>query len=143
LTDVDHSLTLRKSCVASLRIDRHQIGLSDRHHRNPHTRKRTGIVGRSREFLIHEIQAIGGQQRDWVTRDQLIDALEKQPWVSEKLDADGIIDSEARKRAIGNWIDWFSAHYHQRMHGLEAKFERTEIKGTWAYRPLSPNQPTS
>jgi hypothetical protein len=35
LTDVDHSLTLRKSCVASLRIDRHQIGLSDRHHRNP------------------------------------------------------------------------------------------------------------
>jgi len=34
LTDVDHCFTLRKPCVASLRSDRHQIGMTDRHHRN-------------------------------------------------------------------------------------------------------------
>ena len=35
LTDVDHCFTLREPCVASLRSDRHQIGMTDRHHRNP------------------------------------------------------------------------------------------------------------
>src|SRR5580700_9503273 len=34
LTDVDHYFTLGEPCVASLRSDRHQIGLTDRHHRN-------------------------------------------------------------------------------------------------------------
>src|ERR1017187_7139980 len=34
LTDVDHYLTLREPCVASLRSDRHEIGMTDRHHRN-------------------------------------------------------------------------------------------------------------
>ena len=34
LTDVDHCFTLRDPCVASLRSDRHQIGMTDRHHRN-------------------------------------------------------------------------------------------------------------
>ena len=34
LTDADHYFTLREPCVASLRSDRHQIGLTDRHHRN-------------------------------------------------------------------------------------------------------------
>jgi hypothetical protein len=37
LTDVDHYFTLKESCAASLRSDRHQIGLTDLHHRNPHT----------------------------------------------------------------------------------------------------------
>ena len=36
LTDVDHYFTLREPCVASLRSDRHQIGMTDRHHRNAH-----------------------------------------------------------------------------------------------------------
>jgi hypothetical protein len=36
LTDVDHCFTLRWLCVASLRTDRHQIGMTDRHHRNAH-----------------------------------------------------------------------------------------------------------
>jgi hypothetical protein len=36
LTDVDHYFTLKESCAASLRSDRHQIGLTDLHHRNPH-----------------------------------------------------------------------------------------------------------
>jgi hypothetical protein len=35
LTDADHYLKLRESCVASLRSDRHEIGMTDRHHRNP------------------------------------------------------------------------------------------------------------
>ena len=35
LTDADHCLTLREPCVASLRSDRHQIGMTDRHHWNP------------------------------------------------------------------------------------------------------------
>ena len=35
LTDADHYLTLRESCVASLRSDRHEIGMTDRHHWNP------------------------------------------------------------------------------------------------------------
>jgi hypothetical protein len=35
LTDVDHYFTLKESCAASLRSDRHQIGLTDLHHRNP------------------------------------------------------------------------------------------------------------
>ena len=34
LTDADHYLTLRELCVASLRSDRHEIGMTDRHHRN-------------------------------------------------------------------------------------------------------------
>src|ERR1700683_3877868 len=34
LTDVDHCFTLREPCVASLRTDRHQIGMTDRHHWN-------------------------------------------------------------------------------------------------------------
>ncbi len=38
LTDVDQCFTLRVPCVASLRTDRHQIGMTDRHHRNPHHR---------------------------------------------------------------------------------------------------------
>jgi hypothetical protein len=38
LTDVDHYFTLKESCAASLRSDRHQIGLTDLHHRNPHTK---------------------------------------------------------------------------------------------------------
>src|ERR1017187_2287615 len=37
LTDVDHYLTLREPCVASLRSDRHEIGMTDRHHRNAHS----------------------------------------------------------------------------------------------------------
>jgi hypothetical protein len=37
LTDVDHCFTLRELCVASLRTDRHQIGMTDRHHRNAQT----------------------------------------------------------------------------------------------------------
>ena len=41
LTDADHSFTLKKSCVACLQTDRHQIGLTDRHHRNSHSVKRT------------------------------------------------------------------------------------------------------
>jgi hypothetical protein len=109
--------------------------------RKPPTRK--GIVGKSRGFLLKEIPALWERQRDWVTRDQLIDAMEKQSWVSEKLDADGIVNPEARRNRIGNWIDWFSSHYYQRMHGLDTKFERTEIQGTWAYRPLGPDQPAS
>ena len=36
LTHADHCFRLRESCVATLRTDRHQIGLSDRHHRNTH-----------------------------------------------------------------------------------------------------------
>ena len=36
LTDVDHCFTMREPCVASLRTDRHQIGITDRHHRNTH-----------------------------------------------------------------------------------------------------------
>ena len=36
MTDVDHYLTLKEPCVASLRSDRHQIGMTDRHHRNAH-----------------------------------------------------------------------------------------------------------
>ena len=35
LNDVDQCFTLREPCVASLRSDRHQIGMTDRHHRNP------------------------------------------------------------------------------------------------------------
>jgi hypothetical protein len=35
LTDADHYLKLREPCVASLRSDRHKIGMTDRHHRNP------------------------------------------------------------------------------------------------------------
>ena len=43
LTDVDHCFTLREPCVASLRTDRHQIGMTDRHHRNAHrTRNHRG-----------------------------------------------------------------------------------------------------
>src|SRR5256885_2053418 len=30
------TVTLREPCVASLRTDRHQIGMTDRHHRNAH-----------------------------------------------------------------------------------------------------------
>src|ERR1035441_10385907 len=41
LTDVDHYLTLREPCVASLRSDRHEIGMTDRHHRNAHTNCRS------------------------------------------------------------------------------------------------------
>src|SRR5579872_1166288 len=40
LTDVDHYFTLREPCVASLRSDRHQIGMTDRHHRNAQKRNR-------------------------------------------------------------------------------------------------------
>jgi hypothetical protein len=40
LTDVDHYFTLREPCVASLRSDRHQIGMTDRHHRNAHSTAR-------------------------------------------------------------------------------------------------------
>src|SRR6185437_12609918 len=42
LTDADHYLKLRESCVASLRSDRHEIGMTDRHHRNPHRVLQTG-----------------------------------------------------------------------------------------------------
>src|SRR5580700_7526240 len=35
LTDADHYLKLREPCVASLRSDRHEIGMTDRHHWNP------------------------------------------------------------------------------------------------------------
>src|ERR1017187_7300828 len=35
LTDADHCFTLREPGVASLRSDRHEIGMTDRHHRNP------------------------------------------------------------------------------------------------------------
>src|SRR5205814_8736639 len=42
LTDVDHYLTLREPRVASLRSDRHQIGMTDRHHWNA---QRTSIWG--------------------------------------------------------------------------------------------------
>src|ERR1035441_6005669 len=35
LTDADHCFTLREPCVASLRSDRHEIGMTDRHHRHP------------------------------------------------------------------------------------------------------------
>src|SRR5258708_30171097 len=38
LTDADHYLKLREPCVASLRSDRHEIGMTDRHHRNPHSK---------------------------------------------------------------------------------------------------------
>ena len=38
MSDVDHYLTLKEPCVASLRSDRHQIGMTDRHHRNAHRR---------------------------------------------------------------------------------------------------------
>src|SRR5258708_36914969 len=36
LTDADHYLKLKEPCVASLRSDRHEIGMTDRHHRNTH-----------------------------------------------------------------------------------------------------------
>src|SRR5450755_3717768 len=36
LTDADHYLTLKEPCVASLRSDRHEIGMTDRHRRNAH-----------------------------------------------------------------------------------------------------------
>src|SRR6266496_6109582 len=39
LTDVDQYFTLKEPCVASLRSDRHQIGMADRHHRNAQERK--------------------------------------------------------------------------------------------------------
>jgi len=50
LTDVDHSFTLRGSCVASLRTDRHQIGMADRHHRNPHSSTPIATPAASRPF---------------------------------------------------------------------------------------------
>ena len=40
LTDADHCFTLREPYVASLRTDRHQIGMTDRHHRNAQTGER-------------------------------------------------------------------------------------------------------
>src|ERR1035438_8675908 len=56
LTDVDHYLTLREPCVASLRSDRHQIGLTDRHHRNAHT-------GRSfRNLWFRELNRLDRQE---------------------------------------------------------------------------------
>ena len=50
LTHADHCFRLRESCVATLRTDRHQIGLSDRHHRNTHPKdtrslQRSGSAG--------------------------------------------------------------------------------------------------
>jgi len=63
LTDVDHSFTLREPCVASLRTDRLQIGLSDRHHRNPQSpfaylENRSGLSARviKDESLVHDPQ---------------------------------------------------------------------------------------
>ena len=48
LTDADHCFTLREPCVASLRADRHQIGMTDRHHRNPQpSRQLPGSTARS------------------------------------------------------------------------------------------------
>src|SRR5215469_18102462 len=48
LTDVDHCSTLRKPCVASLRTDRHQIGMTDRHHRNAQSSKSCSTASCSR-----------------------------------------------------------------------------------------------
>src|ERR1700691_5132684 len=45
LTDVDHCFTLREPCVASLRTDRHQIGMTDRHHWNAHVGHRVAQGG--------------------------------------------------------------------------------------------------
>jgi hypothetical protein len=105
------------------------------------TAKARPIIEQVREFLKTCIRELWIQQSDWVTRNQLIDALDKQAWAAERLDSVNIIDPEDRRKRLGNWIDWFSAHYEQGFHGLAREFERTENEGTWAWRPLNPGQP--
>jgi hypothetical protein len=65
LTDVDHCFTLRKPCVASLRADRHQIGTTDRHHRNPHkVRHRYGLGPEERIYFLAVLRGDASEFED-------------------------------------------------------------------------------
>ena len=99
--------------------------------------RKDGINLRVREFLRPAIHRLWDHQQSWVTRDQLIDDIEKQAWATEKLDTDGVLVSEERRRRIGNWVDWLSANYDSGLYDLKGEFERVKVRGTWAYRPMT------
>lgn len=92
-------------------------------------------VESSREFIKATIHEVWGKQRDWVTRDQLAERLGEQGWVTESLNAAGIIDAGERNWCIGNQVDWFSAHYKLGWFALADEFDRERIRGKWAYKP--------
>jgi hypothetical protein len=102
---------------------------------NAKRRSKERILFKSREFIAKTIHQLWSEQRDWVTREQLIGQLNKQAWTAERLDAQGLVDPNERQRRVGNWVDWFSAEYTSGKFDLKGKFEQDEVDGTWAYRP--------
>lgn len=97
--------------------------------------------------LISESYA---KNKEWVTRDELKEALEadregnrlvESAWkkYQEKKPPAGLEFTTSKDWLVGNMIDWFSADYtkHQKS-ALASKFDRIEIQGYPAYKPKGP-----
>ena len=70
-----------------------------------------GILLKSRDFIRSAIHKLADEQRNWTTRDQILEQLIEQDWAIERLGAAGISEIGERRKRAGNWIDWFSAEY--------------------------------
>jgi hypothetical protein len=119
----------------AIEAEKHKPSAQRAAQRKRRGRPRSLITARVRDFVEDLIPKLSGDQQLFVTREQLIQELNQQLWVTEKLDLVGLVALEERKDRIGNWVDWFSAYYDQGKYELEEKFERQVVDGVWAYRP--------
>ena len=79
MTDADHFGQDKHTSVASLRTDRHQIGITDRHRRNRHARFIDWLgIAPSKFYSWRRRYGCANEHNGWVPRDFWLEEWEKQ-----------------------------------------------------------------
>lgn len=85
--------------------------------------------------LIHDLHA---EKQDFVTHDELVEAFLNNAAGNKLIDHAYQVDEGQKSKEwwASNMVQWFSQRITEEKSKYASQFERTTIKGAWAYRPV-------
>jgi hypothetical protein len=86
--------------------------------------------------LIHTLYDASGDDSEWVTHDELSDALLDHPEGKEIVEDEAAAKDKEPERTASNMVATFSRLYTDGTLAHKDEFERERVQGRWAYRPV-------